>query len=32
MNLNWFNLPLQIALGIALAGVMTRILHLIGLS
>lgn len=26
MNLNWFNLPLQIALGIALAGIITRVL------
>jgi hypothetical protein len=30
--MGWFNLPVQIAVGIALAGVMTRILHLIGVS
>jgi hypothetical protein len=30
--MGWLNLPLQIALGIALAGLMTRLLHLLGLS
>jgi len=30
--MGWLNLPLQIAVGIALAGVMTRLLHLIGIS
>lgn len=30
--MGWLNLPLQIALGIALASIMTRILHLIGVS
>lgn len=29
--LGWFDMPVKIALGIALAGLMTRILHLIGL-
>lgn len=30
MNLNWFNLPLQIGLGIAIAHVFERLLKLIG--
>ena len=30
MDLNWFNLPLQIGLGIAVAHIFTRILGLIG--
>jgi hypothetical protein len=30
--MGWLSLPLQIALGIALAGVMTRLLHLLGVA
>jgi hypothetical protein len=32
MNLGWFSLPLQIALGMALAQLMTRLLHTIGVG
>lgn len=32
MDLNWFSLPLQIGLGIALGGVFQRLLHLIGVG
>lgn len=31
MNMAWWNLPLQIAFGLALGHVAERILHLIGL-
>ncbi len=30
--MGWLNLPLQIATGIALSAVLTRILHLIGVA
>ena len=30
--MGWFNLPAQIALGIALATLMTRLLHLLGIG
>ena len=30
--MGWFNLPLQIALGVALASVATRLLRLIGIG
>lgn len=30
--MGWFNLPLQIALGLALGGVMSRLLHLLGIG
>jgi len=30
--MGWFNLPVQIALGISLATLMTRLLHLLGIG
>jgi hypothetical protein len=32
MDLNWLSLPLQIALGMALASVFEHILHVIGIG